>query len=138
MAVPVLVACPKCGSTDVVRNALNAYRPEQPRQRWKCNNCGRRFMDGRKHPKSMVDMAVNLVASGLSTADASIRLHAISGVWVHKMTIARWNRKNGRVRLTPNVRLRPCEYCGATTGHKHSCPVWKAGAHVREEKSYLV
>lgn len=132
--------CARCGSEATIRNGLVRAKNDDAhtRQKWKCKGCGHVFVNTERpeknYPASIMAMSCYIVNSGLSTRDASIKIHDIFGKWVSKTSISTWAKESGVV-FSGRARLKGCKFCGSRTKHNNSCPVYKERPHVKIERA---
>lgn len=85
--------CPYCKSTNIVKNG-NRSTKIGTRQRYLCNDCGKRFVsDPIKHVKGngkIVTLTMDLFFKGLSLRDISDIIFQFYGLRLHHETIRRW------------------------------------------------
>lgn len=91
-----LKVCPRCYSTEVVKNGFRTVKGEMKRQRFKCWRCKKKFVVGENgffkvssDPKIIAE-ALNLVFSGLSYRNVARHLKLTCGRKWSYVTIKKW------------------------------------------------
>lgn len=84
--------CKSCGSENIVRDGQRQLKQE-PNQRYRCMNCGKRFSEKRRFNNSLIVSAVSAYNSGKSLAKTAEMICKDFKISVTPMTISRWTKK---------------------------------------------
>lgn len=88
--------CPRCLSTEIVKNGYRIVKGNVKRQKYKCGRCQRKFILGENgfskvssDPK-MIAEALNLVFSNMSYRAIARHLHVTYGITLSHVAIKKW------------------------------------------------
>lgn len=133
----LLFECPKCGSTKIVKAGFRKLKSEW-RQRYRCKDCGRRFIitpfPAIRFKSEVVHLAIMLLNKGVKRVDVRDILKKMYGAKVSLTTLYSWRQKFGRIRKIHRWKKLPdgsriCVFCGLKLSEKEfkkgkypSCP----------------